>query len=185
MAAPYCLQKLTGVTMSLKITRLPSNVDDPFWIKPIVDGMNEKEIRSFFRKYEDHWYLHCGCELETALICAYLWKMSKPLYSPTKKIFEPMGVPPEPRDRVYFKAILDAFEVTLDDLYLYDRKGVRRHLGNATPGVIAFYKHFGIPLPKEPPPPKPARTFEYHEVDDDVQMAVMSQEGPVQFSDNE
>lgn len=175
------LGKLAGATHSLNIKKIATNNDKPMFMKPIVDGMDEKELLSFFKKRNGRYILHCGCDLEHVLLDFYFWKRVTPLVSESLGVAEEFGAPLDPRTRMYFYLVLTALGVTVDDLYLYDKKGVRRHEGNAPDIMRTVFKAWNITLDAVPPKVKKPRVREYVDLDDDIAMSLPQ----VQFDDTE
>ncbi|KAF5334334.1 hypothetical protein D9611_014178 [Ephemerocybe angulata] len=152
-ALPSSVAKVPGPAKSLVIKRLPSHNDNPHKVPPVVSGMGEAELLTFFRKIGEAYYLHCGCELETCLLDFYLWKSSPMLVSPSTGAMEYFGVSPDPRHRGHFNHIFRALRIRVDDLYLFDRNGVRRDTSNAPEALLNWYSYHGLTLPSPLLPP--------------------------------
>lgn len=168
-ALPSSVAKVPGPAKSLVIKRLPSHNDNPHKVPPVVSGMGEAELLTFFRKIGEAYYLHCGCELETCLLDFYLWKSSPMLVSPSTGAMEYFGVSPDPRHRGHFNHIFRALRIRVDDLYLFDRNGVRRDTSNAPEALLNWYSYHGLTLPSPAPPtpqPKQRQKPQYVEIDD-------------------
>lgn len=86
------------------------------------------ELLEFYILRDDQrLYMHCGCDLEEALLDFYIWKTSPALVSRSTGAKEKFGKPVDPRTRLYFHAVLESLDVHILDLYCYDLSGrIRR-----------------------------------------------------------
>ncbi|KAJ2936237.1 hypothetical protein H1R20_g854, partial [Candolleomyces eurysporus] len=85
-------------------------------------NFNLKNVLAFFPVKDGNRYLHCGCELEPALLDLFVWKTVKINSASTSKS-ERLGRPMKPRDRLFLYQVLDHFCVDVRMLYSQDTKG--------------------------------------------------------------
>ncbi|KAF6758351.1 hypothetical protein DFP72DRAFT_1065044 [Ephemerocybe angulata] len=151
-----------------------------YQVKPVVNGMRERELLTFFRPINGKYYLHCGCELEDCLLDLFIWKSSDILVSPSTGAREWFGAAPDPRHRFHFVRFIRALGVNVNNLYAYDDKGVRRDTSSACEMLQVYLKSQGRTLPV-PQPIMPGRVrvpIPYVEVED-------GEEGQIDFEDDD
>ncbi|RXW21042.1 hypothetical protein EST38_g4800, partial [Candolleomyces aberdarensis] len=85
-------------------------------------NFNLKNVLAFFPMKDGNRILHCGCELEPALLDLFIWKTMK-IRSIRSKKSERLGRPMKPRDRLFLYHTLDHFCVDVRMMYSFDVKG--------------------------------------------------------------
>ncbi|KAF6747767.1 hypothetical protein DFP72DRAFT_1075042 [Ephemerocybe angulata] len=123
IATPEAIAKVAGASRSLKLTRLHTHNPDPSVMLPVVNGMRERELLTYFRFVGDEYFLHCGCELEDCLTDLFVWKSLPMLTSISTGAQEWLGIPPNPQYRLAFNVFLRSLGFKVDDFYTYDRSG--------------------------------------------------------------
>lgn len=83
-------------------------------------------LEFYILKPDGRVYMHCGCDLEEALLDFYLWKTAPPLVSASTGATELLGKPIDPRFRLFFHSVLERFNIHVLDLYCYDLAGILR-----------------------------------------------------------
>lgn len=72
------------------------------------------------------YYMHCGCDLEHALLDFMFWKSCRPLVSSTTGASELLGNPVDPRTAYHYLGLMMADGVRVLDLYNYTLAGIKR-----------------------------------------------------------
>ncbi|KAF6749401.1 hypothetical protein DFP72DRAFT_852548 [Ephemerocybe angulata] len=182
LAPEHFLFKVPSASTSIDVTRLPAADDDPSFIKPQVNGLDEAALLTFFQCSNGEYYLHCGCPLEEVLLEFYIWKSNRLLRSPTTGAEEPLGAPTEPRPRFHYHAFLTALGVRVDNLYQFDAKGNRRNTTNLPEHLERLSKYYGDILPGPPLVRQPRAPIAYVDPED---LEHSGQLGKVQFTSDD
>lgn len=83
-------------------------------------------LEFYIVKPDDRLYMHCGCDLEEALLDFYIWKSAPLLVSPSTGVSEPLGKAIDPRFRLLYHGLLESAHVHVLDLYTYNLRGELR-----------------------------------------------------------
>ncbi|KAF6742675.1 hypothetical protein DFP72DRAFT_1081631 [Ephemerocybe angulata] len=172
IATPEAIAKVAGASRSLKLTRLHTHNPDPSVMLPVVNGMRERELLTYFRFVGDEYFLHCGCELEDCLTDLFVWKSLPMLTSISTGAQEWLGIPPNPQYRLAFNVFLRSLGFKVDDFYTYDRSGVKKNTETASSMLRTFMRFHGRTLPTPDVPRAPRAPIPYVEIDSDTEFGL-------------